>query len=137
VFNNHVSDVAWSPDSTDFIVISGKMPAVVTMYTKNCLPYFEFGKIHVNTIRYSHDSALVCFGGFGALAGEMQFWDKDELVLLGVNQSHCAVTCEWAPDSRHILTAVLFPRVRVDNELNVFNYYGKRLTNIAMDKSGE
>lgn len=35
VFDNQVSDVAWSPDSEDFIVISGKQPAVCTLYSKN------------------------------------------------------------------------------------------------------
>lgn len=35
VFDSQVSDVAWSPDSEDFIVISGKQPAVCTLYTKN------------------------------------------------------------------------------------------------------
>jgi len=41
-------------------------------------------------------------GGFGSLAGEMQFWDKHDpewIDLIGRNESHCAVATEWAPDS--------------------------------------
>ena len=29
--------------------------------------------------------------------------------------ANCTVSAEWAPDGRHLKTAVLFPRMRVDN----------------------
>jgi uncharacterized protein with WD repeat len=80
VFDNQVSDVAWSPDCEDFIVISGKQPAVSTMYNKNCVPVFEFGRNHLNTIRYSPFSNLVLLGGFGNLVGAIEIWNKDALL---------------------------------------------------------
>jgi translation initiation factor 2A len=78
VFDNQVSDVAWAPTGNDFIVISGKMPAVCTLYTKDGIPKFEFGKLYLNTIRYTPHDDLVLLGGFGSLAGEMQFWVKTD-----------------------------------------------------------
>lgn len=32
------------------------------------------------------------------------------------------VTCEWAPDGRHFLTATLAPRLRVDNGFQIFRW---------------
>mmetsp|Transcript_86 Transcript_86/g.92 ORF Transcript_86/g.92 Transcript_86/m.92 type:complete len:406 (-) Transcript_86:10-1227(-) len=128
VFDNQVSDVAWSPDSKDFIVISGKQPAVCTLYNNNCVPIFEFGRIHMNTIRYSPFSNLVLLGGFGNLVGTIQIWNKDTLKLIGDNKSHCTVVCEWSPDGSQIMTAVTHPRVRVDNEVKQFTYYGKKVS---------
>jgi len=34
---------------------------------------------------------------------------------------------EWAPDSRHLITGILFPRMRVDNGFKVWSYDGKLL----------
>ena len=34
------------------------------------------------------------------------------------------VTCSWAPDGRHFLTATIAPRLRVDNALFVYKYNG-------------
>lgn len=127
VFNAQVADVAWSPRSEDFIVISGSQPATITLYDAEGRPTFEFGKLHRNTIRYSPFGNFVCIGGFGNLVGEMDFWDKKEMRQLGKCKAHCAVACEWAPDGRHLLAGVLFPRVRVENEVKLFDYYGNLL----------
>ncbi len=70
-----IHDVAWSPDSQNFIVISGFMPATSVIYNKDCKPFYEFGKHHRNTIRYSPFSRFVMIAGFGNLSGEMDFWD--------------------------------------------------------------
>ena len=35
-----------------------------------------------------------------------------------------AVTAEWSPDGRMLLTATTAPRMRVDNNLKVYTYYG-------------
>ena len=34
------------------------------------------------------------------------------------------VTCGWAPDGRHFITATTAPRLRVDNALCVYKYNG-------------
>lgn len=137
VFDNQVHDVSWSPDSEDFIVISGIQPAVCTLYTKNCIPTFEFGKIHANTIRYNPFSNLLLLGGFGNLVGDIQFWNKDTLKLIGKNKAHCTVGCEWSPDGSQVMTAVLYPRVRVDNEVKQFSYNGKRLDHRVIGTENE
>ncbi len=137
VFDTQVSDVAWSPDSADFIVISGKQPAVCTLYNNNCIPIFEFGRIHANTIRYSPFSNLVLLGGFGNLVGGIQVWNKDNFKLIGKNKAHCTVLCEWSPDGSQILTAVTHPRVRVDNEIKLFSFCAKQIQHRKIDAPNE
>ena len=48
-----IHDVSWAPNSQHFIVISGFMPAYSIMYKNDSTPYFEFGRHHRNTIRFS------------------------------------------------------------------------------------
>ncbi len=78
VFNGQILDIAWSPKSDYFIVISGMQPATATLYSKDASPLFEFGKRYRNTIRFSPFSHAVLVGGFGNLAGEMDFWNLDD-----------------------------------------------------------
>lgn len=81
---------------------------------------FEFGKRYRNTIKINPFSNILLIGGFGNLAGEMDFWDIEQRKELGSTKSYCSVAIEWANDGYHLMTAVLFERVRVDNELKIF-----------------
>ena len=51
------------------------MPACSVIYDRKCKPYFEFGKHHRNTVKYSPFSRFVFLSGFGNLNGEMDIWD--------------------------------------------------------------
>jgi translation initiation factor 2A len=74
-----IHDVSWTPNASQFIVLSGKQPAVATLYDHNGTPLFEFGKRYRNTIRICPFSNLLLLGGFGNLPGEMDFWCLDTL----------------------------------------------------------
>lgn len=43
---------------------------------------------------------------------------------VGVCKSSSASYCYWSPDDRKIITAILTPRLRVDNCYKVFSYTG-------------
>lgn len=70
---------------------------------------------------------MVLLGGFGNLAGEMDFWDIQNLKELGKAKSHCAVGIEWAPDGTTLATSVLYERVKVENMVTLFHADGTKL----------
>ncbi len=47
---------------------------------------------------------------------EHQTW----VVCVGICRNEVAVTCEWAPDGRHFLTATVAPRLNVDNGYQIY-----------------
>lgn len=51
------------------------MPAYSVTYDSNSNPFFEFGKHHRNTKRYSPFSRFIFVAGFGNLNGEIEIWD--------------------------------------------------------------
>lgn len=61
------------------------------------------------------------------MAGEVDFWNLATHKELGKVKAYCTVGVEWAPDGKHILSAVLYERVKVDNEIRVFQANGKLL----------
>jgi len=122
-----IHDVAWIPTGEQFIVISGTQPATATLYDKHCQPLFEFGKRYRNTIRVCPFSQIAMIGGFGNLTGEIDFWELDTLTQVGKTKSYCSVGIEWGPDGKTLMTSVLYERVKVDNNVNLFTASGKKL----------
>ncbi len=74
-YKGPIHDVAWNPNGQEFIAISGFMPAGSVLFNSECVPKFEFGQHHRNTIRWSPFSRYVLLGGFGNLSGDMDIWE--------------------------------------------------------------
>ncbi|KAF2069844.1 hypothetical protein CYY_008834 [Polysphondylium violaceum] len=117
-----IHDVQWSPTLDQFLVVYGNMPSQSTLFNLKGEALVDFGFVPRNTIRFSPNGKLLCLGGFGNLQGDMDFWDLTRYKKISSSQSHCAVYCEWAADSIHFLTAVLSPRIRVDNGVKIIKY---------------
>lgn len=54
----------------------------------------------------------------------MEFWARDTLKRISVIQARDTTYHEWCPDGRHMMSAILSPRLRVDNGFRVFHYNG-------------
>lgn len=70
---------------------------------------------------------MVLIGGFGNLAGEIDIWDLGSYKEIANTKAHCTVGVEWAPDGKHVLSSVLHERVKVDNEVRIYNALGQKL----------
>jgi len=122
-----IHDVSWSPNSKEFIVIHGLMPSSATLYDWRAIPIYDFPKNHRNFVRYSPHSRIICIAGFGNLNGEMDFFDRLTCKKVGHAQASNSSFCDWCPDGRHIITATLTPRLRVDNGFKIWHYSGVKL----------
>ncbi|ORX48093.1 eIF2A-domain-containing protein [Piromyces finnis] len=122
-----IHDVSWSPNSKEFIVIHGLMPSSATLYDWRAIPIYDFPKNHRNFVRYSPHARIICIAGFGNLAGEMDFFDRLTCQKVGHAQASNSSFCDWCPDGRHVITATLTPRLRVDNGFKIWHYSGVKL----------
>ena len=120
-----IHDVKWSPVDDNFVVAAGTMPSQCSLYNSKAEPIYEFGSAHRNTISWSPHGRFLCIAGFGNLAGEMDFYDMKKLRKIGSNVAHCTVQYSWSPDSRLFMSAVLAPRMNVDNGFKMFRYNGE------------
>ncbi|TIA86461.1 hypothetical protein E3P99_03670 [Wallemia hederae] len=120
-----IHDFSWSPNSKEFIVIYGYMPAKATMFDQRGNPTFDFGTNPRNFAIFNPQARLILIAGFGNLAGQVDIWDRK--TLKKVCQIDCSNTshCEWSPDGRYILTATCSPRLRVDNGVRIWHFTGK------------
>merc|ERR1719150_2671992 len=132
-----VQAAEWSPMKDEFIVIQGFQPAKIQLYNgKTCVPARSYGTASRNHIIWSPHGRFVCFGAFDNLGtGEMDFWDVNEYKKIG----HCKDIdapsfYEWTPDSRILITAVLYPTRRSDNGYKAWNYCGELLYHQKIEK---
>ena len=143
--NGPVLDVSWMPNAnkpSTFAVISGKMPALTSLHHGTTAePIFLLGNAHRNTIVWSTHGRFLTIGGFGNLAGGMDFIDRNKMKPMmqydpetGVeignqgNQASCAVGYGWSPDSRFFMVSTTSPRMNVDNGVTVVR--GGRVVNV-------
>jgi uncharacterized protein with WD repeat len=74
-------------------------------------------------------------GGFGNLAGEVDFWNLETNRELGKTKAYCTVGIEWAPNGKFVLSSVLHERVNVDNELRIYSALGVQLCSLNFKTS--
>ncbi|KAK2460701.1 hypothetical protein APHAL10511_007171 [Amanita phalloides] len=122
-----IHDLAWSPNSKEFGVVYGFMPAKTMLFDHRVRTLHDFGSSPYNFISFNPQARLVALAGFGNLAGKIDIFDRRTLsrvcTIDAPNTSHC----EWSPDGRFLLTATLSPRLRVDNGIKIWHCTGPLL----------
>ncbi|KAF2731739.1 translation initiation factor eIF-2A [Polyplosphaeria fusca] len=128
-----IHDVSWSPNSKEFGVVYGYMPAKTTIFNARAVAQHTFDLGPRNTILFSPHGRFVLVAGFGNLAGDMDIYDleKNYAKICTVKASNCT-HCAWAPDGKHILTATTSPRLRVDNGIRIYHIGGGVMYNEEM-----
>lgn len=125
--NGPIYDVAWSPNSSEFCVVYGFMPAKATVYNLKCDPVFDFGTGPRNAVYYSPQGHILVLAGFGNLQGQMEVWDMKKYKQVSKPQAQDSTHFSWCPDGEHIVTATCSPRLRVSNGFRIWHYTGSVL----------
>ena len=68
--------------------------------------------------------ALLPSLSIGHSLDELAFYDRKTLKCMGVVDAHMTVNYGWSADSKYFLTAILFPRLRVDNGYRIWSCAG-------------
>ncbi|KAI4197210.1 MAG: hypothetical protein LQ346_003044 [Caloplaca aetnensis] len=125
-----IHDVTWSPNSKEFGVVYGYMPAKTTLFDTRAKATHSFALGPRNTILFSPRGRFVLVAGFGNLAGQMDIYDleRNYQKICTIEASNASV-CEWSPDGKHILTATTSPRLRVDNGVRIWHVGGGLMFN--------
>ncbi|CAE6434537.1 unnamed protein product [Rhizoctonia solani] len=119
-----IHDYTWSPNSKEFGVIYGYIPAKAVLFDQRVRPIHDFGSHPINFISYNPQSRLVALAGFGNLAGKIDVYDRRTLAKVTTIDAPNTTWCQWSPCGRFLLTATLSPRLRVDNGVKIWHCTG-------------
>ncbi|KAJ3717541.1 eukaryotic translation initiation factor eIF2A-domain-containing protein [Lentinula raphanica] len=120
-----IHDFAWSPNSKEFGVVYGYMPAKAVLFDQRVRAVHDFGSGPQNYISFNPQGRLLVLAGFGNLAGKTDVYDRRTLSKLCTIDAPNTSHCEWSPDGRFLLTATLSPRLRVDNGIKIWYCTGQ------------
>merc|ERR1719424_2750072 len=131
-----IHDVQWAPDSSEFLALFGFSPPRACLFSggKGHKVLHDFGDDARNTVCWAPHGRSFILAGFGNLGGELSFWDRNTLRCLSTVDAHMTVAFEWSPDSRAFLTAVLWPRLRVENGVKLWSPSGALLQHQPHDE---
>ncbi|CCM04562.1 uncharacterized protein FIBRA_06743 [Fibroporia radiculosa] len=119
-----VHDFTWSPNSKEFSVIYGFMPAKAMLFDQRARTLHDFGTAFCNFTSFNPQGRLLAMAGFGNLAGKVDIYDRRTLAKVTSIDASNTSHCEWSPDGRFLLTATLSPRLRVDNGIKIWHCTG-------------
>lgn len=130
-----IHNISWAPSGNEFIVIHGLMPATTSLFDLKCKQVYDFTCGSKNEALYNSAGNLICLGGFGNLPGTMEIWRRTGSVSrVGAMQSVGTTVMEWSPDGSILLTAVLTPRLRVDNGFKLWSMNGDLLCHVPYNE---
>lgn len=124
--DGQVQDIAWSPTANEFMVIVGFQPATIALHSGvTGKQTTMLGNSRRNTLKYNPHGRFVAVGGFGTLAGDLDFYDRAEGNTVSSLRAALTVECTWSPDGRHLLCATIAPRMNEGNQISIFKYTGE------------
>lgn len=120
-----IHDFNWSPNSREFGVVYGYMPAKTTIFDARGNIVHSLPLAPRNTILFSPHARFIIVAGFGNLQGSMDIFDRQrQFAKVATIEAWNTSVCEWSPDGQYILTATTSPRLRVDNGVKIWHYTG-------------
>jgi len=119
-----IHSVQWNVKGNDFAVTYGFIPAKTALFNRKCKPLGHLGTDSRNTLLWSPHGRVLCVSGYKDLKGEIDFWDTAKLKKIGSAVSYCTVHHEFSSDGQLYLSAVLWPRRRMDNCIKIFDLAG-------------
>ncbi|KAG9007380.1 hypothetical protein FRB94_014407 [Tulasnella sp. JGI-2019a] len=119
-----IHDFGWSPNSKEFAVTYGYMPAKTVLFDQRVRTIHDFGTNPRNFLAFNPQGRLFALAGFGNLAGKIDIFDRRSLNKVCEIDAPNTSWCEWSPDGRFLLTATLSPRLRVDNGIKIWHCTG-------------
>lgn len=121
-----IHDFSWSPNSREFGVVYGYMPAKTTIFDARGNVVHSFQLAPRNTILFSPHGRFILVAGFGNLQGTVEIYDRQkQFAKVATFEAANTSACEWSPDGCTILTATTSPRLRVDNGIKLWHCSGK------------
>jgi len=133
---------AWEPNGVRFAVIHGDSPQrySVSFYTMGSVkdPHVKllksFPKKQANHLFWSPQGTHIVLAGLKSFNGVLEFWNVNDLELLGGGDHFMCTDVEWDPSGRYVVTSVSYYRHQMENGYNLWTFQGRPYLSISREK---
>ncbi|KAI3383947.1 hypothetical protein SNEBB_006856 [Seison nebaliae] len=133
----------WSPICDEYVAVYGRVPAQAGIFSSSNQLLHKLMDGNVNLAKYSPHGNLVLVGGFGAMRTNAKIFnlyrrqDVQKKMYQSGNVSKSITELstlaladitmvKWMNDSAHLLIATHSPRLNVNNQYSIIDYYGNQ-----------
>ena len=133
-----ITSLAWEPNGNRFIVLStdaGKPVASFYQVEASSASTATVGikqtKVvdakGITQVVWSPKGRFCVLAGVRGLQGDLQFWDTDDLVLLGSSEHDMCTDIEWDPTGRYVVSSVSFWKIQTDTGFIMWTFAGQQV----------
>ncbi|KAJ3332456.1 Translation initiation factor 3 subunit b [Blyttiomyces sp. JEL0837] len=82
----------------------------------------------INQVVWSPKGRIAVLAGVRAFQGDLEFWDVEDMILLGSGEHYMCTDVEWDPSGRYLTSSVSWWRVQTDPGFYMWSCTGQQLT---------
>lgn len=133
-----VSKVAWEPNGNRFALIAHEgLKTFVSFFQADKSEIKElktFERKNISHLFWSPKGRFIVLAALINVQGEMEFWDGEELQLLGTVEHYQAKEVEWDPSGRYVASTLSYWRYQSENGFNLWDFRGQPVLKKTMER---
>lgn len=130
-----VSDIHFYNKTNEMVSIQDSTPTLALLYGSNLIPYYLICHDYVNKSIMSPNDTYVALVGLKGLDGRILIWRLEDKELVGRAVSNGASFVKWDPSETRFLSGIVFTKLKVDHQINIFSITGEKLANIMVKEN--
>ena len=130
-----ISDIHFYHKSNELMTIQGSTPTLAILYGSNLVPYHLICHDYVNKSIISPNDTYVALVGLKGLDGWVLIWWLEDKELVGRTVSNGSSFVKWDQSETSLLSSIVFTKLKVDNQVNIFSITGEKLANIMVKEN--
>jgi translation initiation factor 3 subunit B len=133
-----VSKLEWEPSGNRFALIAQEgLKTFVSFFQVERSEIKElqtFERKNISHLFWSPKGRFIVLAALQNVQGEMEFWDCEELQLLGSAEHYQATEVEWDPSGRYVASSLSYWRYQTENGFNLWDFKGQPVLKKTMDR---
>jgi len=130
---------SWEPVGSKFAIIHGDTQFLnVSFYGiklgQTPILLKKYDRKTANHIFWSPNGQFVVLAGLRSMNGLLEFIDTSDFTTMGNDDHFMCTDVEWDPTGRYVITGVSMWRHKMDNAYWIWNFQGKILKRVNIDK---
>jgi len=130
---------SWEPVGSKFAIIHGDTQFLnVSFYGiklgQTPILLKKYDRKTANHIFWSPSGQFVVLAGLRSMNGLLEFIDTSDFTTMGTDDHFMCTDVEWDPTGRYVITGVSWWGHKVDNAYWIWNFQGKIMKRITIDK---